>query len=51
MLLSRTSRIRPYINQDLIRDWLSYRDNLYPRHGSKLWLLLTLEVWLRVQEE
>lgn len=51
MLLNRTSRIRPYINQNLIREWLSYRGNLWPRHGSKLWLLLTLEVWLRGQED
>jgi asparagine synthase (glutamine-hydrolysing) len=51
ILLSRTSRIQPYINQNLVRDWLANRGNLLPRHGSKLWLLVTLEVWLRVQEE
>jgi asparagine synthase (glutamine-hydrolysing) len=50
MLLSRHARIRPYINQEPVRAWLAYRGELWPRHGVKLWLLLTLEVWLRVQE-
>jgi asparagine synthase (glutamine-hydrolysing) len=46
-LLSRRSRIRPMIDQRRIREWLNYRGNLWPRHGVKLWLLLTLEIWLR----
>ncbi len=49
-LLSRGSRIRPYLNQDLIRTWLRYQGNLWPRHGVKLWLVLTLEEWLRVNQ-
>lgn len=49
-LLSRRARIRPYIDQTLVREWLDYRGNLWPRHGVKLWLLLTLEIWLRVNE-
>lgn len=49
-LLHRQSRIRPYLNQDLIREWLDYKGCLFPRHGVKLWLLLTLELWLRAQE-
>jgi asparagine synthase (glutamine-hydrolysing) len=48
-LLSRGSRIKPYLNQKLLRQWLSYEGNLWPRHGVKLWLALTLEEWLRVQ--
>lgn len=47
MLLGRDARIRPYIETSVIKNWLAYRDNLFPRHGVKLWLLLTLEVWLR----
>jgi asparagine synthase (glutamine-hydrolysing) len=46
-LLDRRARIRPYLNQDLIREWLDYRGCVFPRHGVKLWLLLTLELWLR----
>ncbi len=49
-LLSRRARIRPYINQNVVREWLDYRGNLWPRHGVKLWHLLTLELWLRVNE-
>jgi asparagine synthase (glutamine-hydrolysing) len=51
MLLDRGARLRPYINQPRIADWLAYRGELWPRHGVKLWLLLSLEVWLRVQED
>lgn len=47
-LLDRRARLRPYINREIVREWLDYRGNLWPRHGVKLWLLLTLEIWLRV---
>jgi asparagine synthase (glutamine-hydrolysing) len=50
LLLGRNARTRPYLNRDVVREWLEYRGNLWPRHGVKLWLLLTLEVWLRVNE-
>lgn len=50
MLMSRRARIRPYINQSLVKEWLAYRGSLWPRHGVKLWLLLTLEIWLRSNE-
>lgn len=50
LLLSRRARIRPYIRPDLIREWLSYRSGPWPRSGVKLWLLLTLELWLQAQE-
>lgn len=50
LLLDRQARIRPYLNQEVVREWLSYRNNLWPRHGVKLWLILTLEVWFRVHE-
>lgn len=51
LLLSRGARIRPYVNTQLVREWLAYRGELWPRYGVKLWLLLTLELWLRVNEE
>jgi asparagine synthase (glutamine-hydrolysing) len=50
MLLGRRARIRPYIRQEILREWLDYRGSLWPRHGVKLWLILTLEIWLRAQE-
>ncbi len=50
LLLSRRSRIRPYLDQTLVREWLEGRSHLRPRAGVKLWLLLTLELWLRVNE-
>lgn len=49
-LLGRGARIRPYLNQELIRTWLRYQGNLWPRHGVKLWLVLTLEEWLRAHQ-
>ncbi len=48
LLLSRHARTQPYVNRAVVRQWLDYRGNLWPRHGVKLWLLMTLEVWLRV---
>lgn len=48
LLLSRKAAIAPYLNQDLIRDWLNYRGEVFPRYGLKLWLLVTLETWLQV---
>lgn len=50
LLLSRRARTRPYFNRAIVREWLDYRGSLWPRHGVKLWLLLTLEIWLRAQE-
>ena len=50
LLLDHRARIRPYLNQALVRDWLDHRGILWPRHGVKLWLVLTLETWLRAHE-
>ena len=50
MLLSKDARIRPYLQQPLLKEWLSYQGNLFPRHGVKLWLVLALELWLRAQD-
>jgi asparagine synthase (glutamine-hydrolysing) len=50
MLLSRQARIRPYLRQDVIQEWLEYRPTPYPRQGVKLWLVLALELWLRAHE-
>ncbi|MBS1808735.1 MAG: 7-cyano-7-deazaguanine synthase [Acidobacteria bacterium] len=47
LLLSKQARIRPYLNQELIRDWLEYRGDTWARYGVKLWLLVSLELWLQ----
>jgi asparagine synthase (glutamine-hydrolysing) len=48
LLLDKKAAIAPYINQDLIREWLEYRGDTWGRYGVKLWLLTSLEIWLRV---
>jgi asparagine synthase (glutamine-hydrolysing) len=47
VLLGRRTAERGVLRQDLIRDWLRGRGSLYPRHGAKVWQVLTLELWLR----
>ncbi|MGB5960826.1 MAG: asparagine synthase-related protein [Coleofasciculaceae cyanobacterium] len=51
LLLNRQARIAPYLNQALIRDWLSYRGDTWSRYGVKLWLLASLEIWLQVNQK
>lgn len=51
MLLSRRALIAPYINQNLIREWLDFRGDIWGRYGVKLWLLVSLEVWLQVNSD
>ncbi|WNZ44732.1 asparagine synthase-related protein [Leptolyngbya boryana CZ1] len=48
LLLDRKAEIAPYINQAIVKDWLDYRGQVWHRYGLKLWLLVTLEIWLRV---
>jgi asparagine synthase (glutamine-hydrolysing) len=48
MLLSRHALIAPYVNQALIKEWLNFRGDVWGRYGVKLWLLVSLEVWLQV---
>jgi asparagine synthase (glutamine-hydrolysing) len=47
LLLNRRSAIAPYLQQNLIRDWLNYRGDTWRRYGVKLWLLVSLELWLQ----
>lgn len=51
LLLNRQAHIAPYLNQALIRDWLSYRGDTWQRYGVKLWLLTSLEIWLQVNRK
>lgn len=47
LLLNKQARIGLYLNQELIRDWLEYRGDTWSRYGVKLWLLVSLELWLQ----
>ncbi len=51
LLLSKQARIKPYLNQELIREWLDYRGDTWSRYGVKLWLLVSLELWLQTHEK
>lgn len=48
LLLNKRAAIAPYLNQALIREWLDYRGDQWSRYGTKLWLLVSLEIWLQV---
>jgi asparagine synthase (glutamine-hydrolysing) len=47
LLLSRRARTRRFFNQDVVRGWLDYRGDVWARYGVKLWLLVSLELWLQ----
>lgn len=46
-LLSRSSADRGLLRRDVVAGWLAGRGSVHARHGAKLWLVLTLELWLR----
>lgn len=47
LLLGRSARERGLFRPETIRSWLRGQGSLLPRQGGKLWLVLTLELWLR----
>ncbi len=51
LLLSKKAKIADYLNQDLIREWLNYQGDVWGRYGTKLWLLVSLEMWLQVNQK
>ena len=51
LLLNRRAKIAPYLNQALIKDWLNYRCDTWRRYGVKLWLLVSLEIWLQLNKK
>ncbi|MGD1806539.1 asparagine synthetase B family protein [Dapis sp. BLCC M126] len=51
LLLSKKAAIAPYLNQDLIKNWLNYQGDTWNRYGIKLWLLISLEIWLQVNRK
>lgn len=50
LLLNRQAAIASYLNQSLVRDWLDYRGDTWERYGVKLWLLVSLEIWLQLNQ-
>jgi asparagine synthase (glutamine-hydrolysing) len=48
LLLDRRARTRPYFDPATVKHWLD--TPRAPKRGVKIWLLLTLELWLRVNE-
>jgi asparagine synthase (glutamine-hydrolysing) len=47
LLLGKRAITRGLFQTKTIRDWLNGKGSIYARQGGKLWLLLTLELWLR----
>jgi asparagine synthase (glutamine-hydrolysing) len=50
-LLSPQARLRVYCNQEFIRTLFREHVEGVRQHWDRLWLLLTLEVWLRMLED
>jgi asparagine synthase (glutamine-hydrolysing) len=50
LLLNKRAAIAPYINQAIVREWLSFRGDVWGRYGVKLWLLVSLELWLQANQ-
>jgi asparagine synthase (glutamine-hydrolysing) len=50
LLLDKNAMTAPYFNQAVVKDWLNYRGDTWRRYGVKLWLLVSLEMWLQVNK-
>ncbi len=50
LLLGRSARARGLFREDTLRAWMRGEGALLPRQGGKLWLVLSLELWLRAFE-
>ncbi|MGW1400967.1 asparagine synthetase B family protein [Streptomyces sp. NPDC002405] len=50
LLLGGAARRRGLFRPDTVRTWLRGEGALLPRQGGKLWLVLTLELWLRAYD-
>jgi asparagine synthase (glutamine-hydrolysing) len=50
LLLGDSARARGLFREDTLRAWLRGKGALLPRQGGKLWLVLSLELWLRAFE-
>ncbi|NJK73484.1 MAG: asparagine synthase [Microcoleus sp. SU_5_6] len=47
LLLSKKAAIAPYFQREPIDRWLNYQGDTWGRYGVKLWLLVSLEIWLQ----
>lgn len=47
LLLSRGAHIHGFVDRRVLKGWLSYRGDPLSRYGRKIWLLMSLEAWLR----
>ena len=47
LLLSKNAAIAPYLQTETIRSWLNYQGDPWKRYGVKLWLLVSLELWIQ----
>jgi asparagine synthase (glutamine-hydrolysing) len=50
ILLNRRALIAPYIDRDLLKEWLNFQGDVWGRYGVKLWLLVSLEIWLQANK-
>lgn len=50
LLLNKNSQISSYINREILRNWLDFQGDTWRRYGVKLWLLVSLEIWLQVNK-
>src|SRR3989338_6952911 len=49
LLLSGDARTAPFLNQNVVKDWLDDTNGFsrQPRRGLHLWMLINLELWMR----
>lgn len=47
LLLNKNSMLANYINYEVLYSWLSFQGDIWGRYGVKLWLLVSLELWLQ----
>ncbi|NET71086.1 MAG: DUF1933 domain-containing protein [Sphaerospermopsis sp. SIO1G2] len=50
LLLAKDSEISAYVNQNMVRNWLNFTNDTWGRYGIKLWLLVSLEIWLQANK-
>lgn len=50
LLLNKNAAIAPYINQKFIKEFFNPQSPAYQKFGIKLWLLVSLEIWLQTHQ-
>ncbi|MBL8148994.1 MAG: asparagine synthase [Blastocatellia bacterium] len=49
-VLHKNAKIFDYLNYQIVKEWINYQGDTWGRYGVKLWLLVTLELWLQVNK-